>query len=42
MTDNFATAARPLDNGSGEVAMSRLADRLAAMAPPPASASFAS
>jgi hypothetical protein len=39
MTDNFATAASPVDN---EVAMSGLADRLAAMAPPPASASFAS
>jgi putative oxidoreductase len=35
MTDSFATAQRPLANASGEMAMSRLADRLAAMAPPP-------
>ena len=35
MTDSFATAHRPVHNSSGERAMSRLADRLAAMAPPP-------
>lgn len=34
MTDMSANAHRPVDNGHGEVAMSRLADRLAAMAPP--------
>lgn len=34
MTDSFATARRPLDKASGEMAMSRLADRLTAMAPP--------
>jgi putative oxidoreductase len=34
MTDSFATARRPVDNAAGEMAMSRLADRLAAMAPP--------
>ncbi len=40
MTDS-ATIARPiLDNAAGEVAMSRLADRLTAMAPPPASAAL--
>ena len=31
---SFAAARRPVDNGPGEVAMSRLADRLVAMAPP--------
>ncbi len=35
MTDMTANTRRPLDNGSGEVAMSRLADRLMALAPPP-------
>jgi putative oxidoreductase len=35
MTDTTATARRPAANGSGEVAMSRLADRIASMAPPP-------
>ena len=35
MTDRNATAQRPLDIASGEMAMSRLADRLASMAPPP-------
>ena len=34
MTDISATAHRRLDNTPGDVAMSRLADRLAAMAPP--------
>ena len=34
MTESYASAHRPVDNGSGEAAMSRLADRLAAMAPP--------
>lgn len=34
MTDYSANAHRPGGNGAGEVAMSRLADRLAAMAPP--------
>ena len=34
MTDFLAAARRPVDNGSGEAAMSRLADRLASMAPP--------
>lgn len=34
MTDQLATAPRMLDRASGEVAMSRLADRLAALAPP--------
>lgn len=34
MTDNSAASFRPVENGSGEMAMSRLADRLAAMAPP--------
>jgi putative oxidoreductase len=35
MTDVQVSGRRPVDNGSGEIAMSRLADRLAAMAPPP-------
>jgi hypothetical protein len=35
MTDNFATTRRPVDNAPGETSMSRLADRIAAMAPPP-------
>lgn len=35
MTDISASTHRILDNASGEVAMTRLADRLAAMAPPP-------
>ncbi len=35
MTDSFAAAHRPVENASGEMAMSRLADRIAAMAPPP-------
>jgi len=35
MTDVSVTAARTVDIGPGEVAMSRLADRLAAMAPGP-------
>jgi putative oxidoreductase len=34
MTDMTANARRPLGNGAGEAAMVRLADRLAAMAPP--------
>lgn len=34
MTDTFATATRMPEHANGEVAMSRLADRLAAMAPP--------
>ena len=34
MTDRNATAQRPLDIAPGEMAMSRLADRLASMAPP--------
>jgi putative oxidoreductase len=34
MTDKTATARRPLGNGSGEAAMARLADRIAALAPP--------
>jgi putative oxidoreductase len=42
MTDTTATAHRPTVNGSGEVAMSRLADRIAAMAPPPMNLSPAS
>jgi putative oxidoreductase len=41
MTDYLATAPRPLDNAAGEVAMSRLADRLLAMAPPGAAANLA-
>ena len=35
MANSFATAQRPVDNASGEKAMSRLADRIASMAPPP-------
>lgn len=35
MTDTTANLHTPLANASGEVAMSRLADRLAALAPPP-------
>ena len=35
MSDSIATMQHGLDNGTGEVAMSRLADRIAAMAPPP-------
>jgi|PersoiStandDraft_1058852.scaffolds.fasta_scaffold25129_1 putative oxidoreductase len=35
MTDSIATAQRPVENASGEMAMSRLADRIASMAPPP-------
>jgi putative oxidoreductase len=35
MTDISATARRTFDPASGEAAMSRLADRLAALAPPP-------
>ena len=35
MTDTFASAGRAADHANGQVAMSRLADRLAAMAPPP-------
>ncbi len=35
MTDHTAAAPRGRDNVSGEMAMSRLADRLAALAPPP-------
>ena len=42
MTDHLATAARPLDNASGEMAMSRLADRIASLAPPPMNLSPAS
>ncbi len=35
MTDSFAAARRPVDNAPGEMGISRLADRIAAMAPPP-------
>jgi putative oxidoreductase len=35
MTDIAASTSRPAASGSGEMAMARLADRLAAMAPPP-------
>ncbi len=35
MTDTFATSHRPVENAAGEAAMSRLADRLAALAPHP-------
>jgi putative oxidoreductase len=35
MTDSIATAPRSVENASGEMAMSRLADRIASMAPPP-------
>jgi putative oxidoreductase len=35
MSDILARMRRPVDNGSGEEAMSRLADRLAGLAPPP-------
>jgi putative oxidoreductase len=35
MTDITATARHPAGNGSGEVAMARLADRIAALAPQP-------
>ena len=40
MTDTFATAPAPVDNTAGVRAMSRLADRLAAVAPPQAAASL--
>ena len=42
MTDISATARRTFDPASGEAAMSRLADRLAALAPPPMDLSPAS
>jgi len=42
MIDNFATAPAPVDNSAGVIAMSRLADRLAAVAPSAAAASLAS
>jgi putative oxidoreductase len=42
MTDFSAITQRPAGNGSGEAAMSRLADRLASMAPPPLDLSSAS
>lgn len=35
MSDITASARRPIGNGQGEAAMSRLADRIAMMAPPP-------
>jgi hypothetical protein len=41
MSDSIATARHPVENSSGEMAMSRLADRLAAMAPPPVAANLA-
>jgi putative oxidoreductase len=41
MTDTFTTAPAPVDNTAGVRAMSRLADRLAAVAPPPAPANLA-
>jgi putative oxidoreductase len=41
MTNNLATASAPVDNSSGAAAMSRLADRLVALAPPRAAASLA-
>jgi putative oxidoreductase len=40
MTDTFAIAPAPVDNTAGVRAMSRLADRLAAVAPPPMAASL--
>jgi putative oxidoreductase len=42
MTDIAASTRRPAASGSGEMAMSRLADRIAAMAPPPMDLSTAS
>jgi len=42
MTDTFASASAPVDNRAGVAAMSRLADRLVAVTPPPAAASLAS
>jgi putative oxidoreductase len=42
MTDSIATAPAPVDNTAGVRAMSRLADRLVAAAPPPVAASLAS
>jgi putative oxidoreductase len=42
MTDTFATASAPVDNRAGVRAMSRLADRLVAVTPPPAAARLAS
>jgi putative oxidoreductase len=40
MSDSITIARPVLDNAAGDVAMSRLADRLAAMAPPPVSATL--
>jgi putative oxidoreductase len=40
MTDSIATAPGPVDNMAGVAAMARLADRLAAVAPPPLAASL--
>jgi len=42
MIDGFATAPTPVDNSAGVIAMSRLADRLAAMAPSAAAVSLTS
>ena len=40
MTDSIAIARPPVDNAAGEKAISRLADRLASMAPPPQAATL--
>jgi putative oxidoreductase len=40
MTDSIAMARPPAGNAAGEMAISRLADRLAAMAPPPQAAAL--
>jgi hypothetical protein len=42
MRDSFAAAPAPVDNSAGVIAMSRLADRSAAVAPSAAAASLAS
>jgi len=42
MTDVFAPASAPVDNRAGVAAMSRLADRLIAVTPPPLAANLAS